>query len=142
MRARGCARLSAHISENPGYAQRQLSPFLACRHLAIVADVPPGPSVYDVKTAALADLDVVVLLADAGSPALLPHVRRGDFTGWNPSRKRARSGYVFNRIEPRRRLCRGVLALAREVPGETMLGTVHRDEAVANRAHDILALAA
>lgn len=43
----------------------------------------------------------------------------------------SRMGYVFNQIEPRRRLCRDVLALAHEVLGETLFGTVHHDEAVA-----------
>lgn len=166
--ARDSARLSAHIGENPGYVRRQLTPFFAHRDLAIVVDMPPGPSVYDAETDALADLDVIVLLADAVSLALLPRVQRGDFAGDNPSRKPAKTGYVFNRIEPRHRLCRDVLALAREALGETLFGTVHQDEAVAeaaacqmtvldyapdsvaahdmatvaNRVHDTLALAA
>lgn len=105
--------------------------------------MPPGPSVYESETGALADLDVVELLADARSLALPPRLRRGDFVSENPSRKPSQTGYVFNPIEPRRRLCRDVLALAHEVLGETLFDTVHQDEAAAaeavvNRVHDSL----
>jgi len=73
-------------------------------------------------------------MADAVSLALRPRVRRGDFAGENPSRGPAKTGYVFNRIELRHRLCRDVPASAHEVPGEAPSGTVHQDEAVAGAA--------
>src|SRR6185312_5851416 len=128
---RDTVRLSAHIGQNPGYVRRQLTPFFEYRDLAIVVDMPPGPSVYDAEIDPLSDLDVVVLLADAMSLALLPRLQRGDFGADNPSRRPTQTGYVLNQIEPRRRLCRDVLALAHEVLGETLFGTVHHDEAVA-----------
>lgn len=131
--ARESAGLAAHIGKNPGFVRRQLTPFFDYRDLAIVVDMPPGPSVYEVETDELADLDVVVLLADAMSLALLPRLQRGDFvwTGARKDRKPPTVGYVLDQVEPRYRLCRDVLALAQEVMGETLLGTVHHDEAVA-----------
>jgi len=129
--ARDSARLSAHIGDNPGYVRRQLTPFFEYRDLAVVVDMPSGPSVYEAEIDALADLHVAVLLADAMSLALLPRLQRGEFQCDNPSRKPSPVGYVLNQIEPRRRLCRDVLALAQEVLGETLFGTVHQDEAVA-----------
>ena len=129
--ARDSARLSAYIGDHPGYVRRQLTPFFEYRDLAVVVDMPVGPSVYEAEIDALADLHVAVLLADAMSLALLPRMQRGDFRGESPSRKSSTVGYVINQVEPRRRLCRDVLALAHEVLGEALFGTVHQDEAVA-----------
>jgi cellulose synthase operon protein YhjQ len=128
------ARLSAHIGDNPGWVRRQLAPFFEYRDLAIVVDMPPGPSVYDSEIDTLADLHVAVLLADAISLALLPRLQRGDFAGNGAGRKPSPTGYVLNQVEPRRRLCRDVLALAHEALGENLFGTVHQDEAVAEAA--------
>ena len=44
------------------------------------------------------------------------------------------TGSLLNQIEPRHRLCRDVLALAHEMLGERLFGTVHHDEAVAEAA--------
>jgi cellulose synthase operon protein YhjQ len=125
------ARLTAHIGDNPGWIRRQLAPFCEYRDLAIVVDMPPGPSVYDAEIDPLADLRITVLLAEPISLALLPRLQRGDFGGNGASRKSSPTGYVLNQVEPRRRLCRDVLALAQEVLGEELFGTVHQDEAVA-----------
>ena len=43
-------------------------------------------------------------------------------------------GYVLNQVDPRRQLCRDVLALSRDVLGEALYGMVHQDEAVAEAA--------
>ncbi len=130
--AEDCARLAAHIGDNPGWLRRQLDPFFAYRDLIIVVDMPPGPSVYDAALDGLADLHLAVLLADAMSLALLPRLQRGDFGG--PGRNSAATGYVLNQMEPRRRLCRDVKTLAQEVLGDSLYGTVHHDEAVAEAA--------
>ncbi|MGH7095512.1 MAG: cellulose synthase operon protein YhjQ/BcsQ, partial [Stellaceae bacterium] len=129
--AHDSARLNAHIGDNPGWVRRQLAPFSAYRDLAVVVDMPPGPSVYDAEIDALADLRVAVLLADAVSLALLPRLQRGDFSGERPSRRQSPTGFVINQVEPRRRLCRDVMALAQDVLGEALFGAVHQDEAVA-----------
>lgn len=124
-------RLSALIGANPGWVGRQLAPFCEYSDLVIVVDMPPGPSVYDAEIDALADLHVAVLLADPMSLALLPRLQRGDFAGGVTARKSSATGYVINQVEPRSRLCRDVLALAQQALGESLLGVVHHDEAVA-----------
>lgn len=129
--AHDSTRLSAHIGGNPGWFRRQLAPFAEYRDLAVVIDMPPGPSVYDAEIGALADLHVAVLLPDAVSLALLPRLQRGDFACGAQSRRSSPTGFVLNQIEPRRRLCRDVLNVAQEVLGEALFGTVHQDEAVA-----------
>lgn len=87
----------------------------------------------------LADLEITVLLADAMCLALLPRLRRGDFALENGalenrSRHPPPIEYVFNQIEPQRRLCCDVLGVAHEVLGATLFGSVHHDEAVAEAA--------
>ena len=52
--------------------------------------MPAGPSVFNVEIDPLADLHLLVLLADAMSLALLPKLQHGDFvfaetTGCRPS---------------------------------------------------------
>ncbi len=123
-------RLTTLIGDNPGWVGRKLAPFFEYRDLAIVVDMPPGPSVYDAEIDTLADVHVAVLVADALSLALLPRFQRGDF-GWGGAPRKSPTGYVINQVEPRHRLCRDVLVLGREVLGEALFGTVHHDEAVA-----------
>jgi cellulose synthase operon protein YhjQ len=128
------ARLSAHIGANPGWVRRQLSPFFEYRDLIMIIDMPPGPSVWDTELDTLADLHLVVLLADAVSLALVPRLQRGDFRLGGGASRRAAPGYVLNQIEPRRRLCRDVQAVARDLLGDRLFGTIHQDEAVAEAA--------
>src|SRR5204862_4543283 len=70
-------RLSAHAAQNPGWLGRQLRPLLDDRDLLVVADMPAGPSVFNVEIDPLADLHLLVLLADAMSLALLPKLQHG-----------------------------------------------------------------
>ncbi len=126
-----CQRLAGHIGANPGWIRRQLAPFFEYRDLVMVVDMPPGPSVYETEFAGLSDLRLAVLLADAMSLALLPRLQRGDFALDVGANERGKTGYVLNQIEPRRRLCRDVVALAQEVLGDDLYGAVHQDEAVA-----------
>ena len=49
------------------------------RDLLVVADVPVGPSALNVEIDPLADLHLLVLLADAMSLALLPKLQHGDY---------------------------------------------------------------
>ncbi|HZT88804.1 MAG TPA: cellulose biosynthesis protein BcsQ [Stellaceae bacterium] len=124
-------RLQAYVSQNPGWIRRQLEPFFEYRDLVVVADMPCGPSCYEADLDAMADLRIVVLLADAMSLAMLPRLQNGDFWAERPDDKHAAAGYVVNQIDRRRQLCRDVLALSQDVLGDDLFGTVHQDEAVA-----------
>jgi cellulose synthase operon protein YhjQ len=126
-------RLSTHAAQNPGWLGGQLRPLLDQHDLVVVADLPAGPSVFNVEIDALADLHLLVLLADAMSLALLPKLQHGDFVFAGGDRVPA-LGYVLNQVDPRRQLCRDVLALSRDVLGEALYGMVHQDEGVAEAA--------
>jgi cellulose synthase operon protein YhjQ len=126
-------RVSAHVARNPGWLGRRLRPLLDDRDLLVVADMPAGPSVFNVEIDPLADLHLLVLLTDAMSLALLPKLQHGDFLFADDSRMPS-LGYVLNQVDPRRQLCRDVLALSRDVLGEGLYGMVHQDEGVAEAA--------
>ena len=125
-------RVSAHIAQNPGWLGRRLRPLLDQSDLLVVADMPAGPSAFNAEIDALADLHVLALLADAMSLSLLPKLQHGDFAF--AAGDRMTLGFVLNQVDPRRQLCRDVLALSRDVLGEALYGMVHQDEAVAEAA--------
>ncbi|MBV8890239.1 MAG: cellulose synthase operon protein YhjQ [Alphaproteobacteria bacterium] len=129
--AEGCMRVQMHAIQNPGWVRRQLEPFFEYPDLVVVADMPPGPSGYNAELDPLADLHIVVLLADAMSLALMPRLQSGDFLLDRGDNSRHRVGYVLNQINQRRQLCRDVLALSQDVLGDDLYGAVHHDEAVA-----------
>jgi MinD-like ATPase involved in chromosome partitioning or flagellar assembly len=81
--------------------------------------------------APLADLVVVVLLADATSAVLVPEIDSGRFLGGAAPLEPERLRVVLNQVEAGSRLSRAVAeALIRHL-GPRLLGAVCRDEAVA-----------
>lgn len=134
--AAGAAAMRAHthVAQNPGWLRQRLTPFMAQRDLVVVVDMPPGPSAFNVELDPLADLHLIVLLADAMSLAVLPKLQQGDYLLTAAGERRPQVGYVLNQVDPRRQLCRDVLALSRDVLDDTLYGMVHQDEAVAEAA--------
>ncbi len=126
-------RVDAHVAQTPGWLAQRLEPFLQERDLLVVADMPAGPSPVNVEIDPLADLRLMVLLADAMSLPLLPKPPQGDALPAGGDRARE-FGYVLNQVDPRRQLCRDVMALSRDVLGEALYGVIHQDEAVAEAA--------
>ena len=126
-------RAQAQIAQNPGWLRERLRPFLDQRDLVVVADLPAGPSVLNVEIDPLADLHLLVLLADAMSLALLPRLQHGDYL-FGGAACMPSLGYVLNQVDARRQLCRDVLALSRDILGDTLYGMIHQDEGVAEAA--------
>jgi cellulose synthase operon protein YhjQ len=130
----GAMRVHAYVADNPGWLRQRLAPFTTQRDLVVVVDLPPGPSAFNIELDPLADLHVIVLLADAMSLALLPKLQHGDYLLSVEGERPPPVGYLLNQVDPRRQLCRDVLALSRDVLGDTLYGMVHQDEAVAEAA--------
>lgn len=126
-------RVQTHIAQSPGWLQQRLGPLLQQRDLLVIADLPAAPSVFNAEIDALADLHLLVLLADAMSLALLPRLQQGEYL-FTAGERAPPLGYVLNQVDPRRQLCRDVLALSRDVLGSALYGMVHQDEAVAEAA--------
>src|SRR5262249_6355913 len=127
-------RAHTHVVQNPGWLRQRLTPFMTQRDLIVVVDLPTGPSAFNVELDPVADLHVIALLADAMSLAMLPKLQHGDYLLITGEERIPSVGYVLNQVDPRRQLCRDVLALSRDVLGETLFGMVHHDEAVAEAA--------
>jgi cellulose synthase operon protein YhjQ len=132
--AAAAMQMQAHVAQNPGWLRQRLTPFVEQRGLVVVVDMPPGPSAFNLELDPLADLHVLVLLADAMSLAVLPKLQRGGYLLVEPAERAPQIGYVLNQVDPRRQLCRDVLALSRDVLGDSIYGMVHQDEAVAEAA--------
>jgi cellulose synthase operon protein YhjQ len=98
----------------------------------LVVDTPPGPSTALASILPLTDFLVTVLLADAASVALIPAVEQGRVYGQtNRDSSRGYHGYVINQLNPMSRLSRATGESARQHLQERLLGTISRDEIVA-----------
>lgn len=126
-------RLQAQVAQDPEWLRQRLAPFLAQPDLVVVVDMPVAPSPFNVALDPLADLHLLVLLADAMSLALLPRLQQGDYLFGGGDRL-PQLGYVLNQVDPRKQLCRDVLALSRDILGDALYGMIHQDEAVAEAA--------
>ncbi|MFO1029216.1 MAG: cellulose synthase operon protein YhjQ/BcsQ [Acetobacteraceae bacterium] len=115
-----------------GAFQSVIQDILADNITTIVVDTPPGPSAALASIIPFTDTLVTVLLADAASAALMPVVEQGRFYGPTLGTARGvRHGYVLNQLNPLSRLSRITAeAVQRHVQGR-LIGTVIRDEFVA-----------
>jgi len=99
----------------------------------IIADTAPGEGRLQARLEAIADLNVVVLLADAGSMALVPAFRDGLLL--RPPRPQLPETFgVLNQVDPRRRLSREISEFIQQHNGGRFIGMVHYDEALAEAA--------
>lgn len=132
--ATAALRLQAHVAQNPGWLRQRLTRLAEQRDLMVVIDMPPGPSPINVDLDPFADLHVVPLLADAMSLAVLPKLQHGELLMLEAGVRAPQVGFVLNQVDPRRQLCRDVLALSRDVLGDALYGMIHQDEGVAEAA--------
>lgn len=96
----------------------------------VIADTPPGKNRFLAALEPIADVCLVVFLADAGSMSLLPAYENGLFLKpWKPGDPKTFA--LLNQVDPRRRLSREINEFAREHLFDRFIGTVHYDEAMA-----------
>jgi cellulose synthase operon protein YhjQ len=98
----------------------------------VIADTTPGEGRMQERLEALADLKLIVLLADAGSMALVPTYRDGLML--RPMTERPDTFGVLNQVDPRRRLSRDIADFISAHAAERFIGVVHYDEALAEAA--------
>lgn len=121
-------RFDLLLEQHPNFLAERLRTLLFGEANAVLlADMPPGPSPALEAFGRLNPLCVGVLLADTASTALLPAIERGEFFGPHAL---GRTFYVVNQYDIRSALNRDVSAFLRERLGSSLLGLVHRDEAV------------
>lgn len=119
-----------HLAAQPRFLADALASFQLPPDTVVFLDTPPGPSVYLQQALRVSNLNVVTVLADAGSFATLPIVERMVDKYCRPRSDFVASTCVVNQVDPSRRLNRDVLQQLRTDLGSRLLGVVHQDQAV------------
>lgn len=128
----------AAIMEDPGLIAGPVRQIAQRPDTVVLLDTPPGPNPATAALLPVIDLTVLVLLADAGSAAMIPRIAEGSFMGRSAAARRAaeRAVVVLNQFDPDAPLADAVLDMAERRLGERLLGTIRRDEAVAEALAD------
>ncbi len=114
---------------DPHLIMRGLSSVLNYPGLVVIADFPPGPVPALKAVQAMADIHIIVMLADTASLSLLPQMESHKFLG-APLNDKLGEYYVVNQSDMRRNLSRDVSQFFEQRLGDRLLGTIHRDECV------------
>lgn len=123
-------RFEENLAKDPHFLRRGLDTVLNYPGLVIVADFPPGPGPALKAMSALAQMHLVVMLADTASVSLLPQIENNRMIG-QPLNNQLGHYFVLNQSDNRRNISRDVTAFMQQRLGDSLLGVVHRDESVA-----------
>ncbi|MBU6518932.1 cellulose synthase operon protein YhjQ [Pantoea sp. B270] len=123
-------RFEHNLAHDAHFLKRGLDTVLNYPDLVIIADFPPGPGPALKAMQALADMHLVVMLADTASVALLPQIENHRMIG-QPLNNQHGHYFVLNQSDNRRNISREVTAFMQQRLGDNLLGVVHRDESVA-----------
>lgn len=128
MMVAGVELLNAHsFSRDPAFAEsigEGFSPLLAKDRITIV-DVASDDRALKDFLMPHADLHLCALTACPASAAVLPKVEPG-----TPAVSLARTAFVLNQLDDRRRLSRHTHSFLRQLLGDRLIGTVRVDEAL------------
>lgn len=114
--------------QTPGFLASALRGLGAQPDTVLVVDLPPGPSPALDAVSPLANLRLTLLLADSASVSLLPGLEDGFYPpGVAPGSEHR---LVLNQVDIRRRLNREITEFLRTRYRDSLLATLHRDEAV------------
>jgi cellulose synthase operon protein YhjQ len=123
---------SAMLGNDPAMLGRTVHEILSDPDTVLVVDTPPGPSRALSALLPLTDFLVTVLLADAASVAVIPSIEQGRAYGQiGEGGRSAWHGYVLNQVNPLSRLARASGESIKRHLQERLLGTISRDELVA-----------
>ncbi|MBY0338212.1 MAG: AAA family ATPase [Acetobacteraceae bacterium] len=129
---------AAALLDNPELLAAIARDVVADPATILVLDSPPGPTPPLAALLPLVDVLAVVLLADAGSAAMLPLVASGRVLGRGTlaSRVAGRLAVVLNQVDLDSPLSKAVLDGAARMLGDRLIGAVARDEALAEALAD------
>ncbi|MBB3102543.1 cellulose biosynthesis protein BcsQ [Azomonas macrocytogenes] len=124
-------QFETRLAEDPMFLAEALQGLLSIPQMVVLADTPPGPSPALNALNRLADIRIAVLLADAASTALIPTIERGSFFSPQDAKSLLPVTYIVNQVDRRRRLNLDSTEFLQSRLGASLLGLVHRDEALA-----------
>ncbi|EKE77007.1 cellulose biosynthesis protein BcsQ [Gallaecimonas xiamenensis] len=117
----------AALRTQPECLELGLGSLLSQPGCILLADLPSGPSLALDALARLPAMGIATLLADGASAATLPLIGQDGYLGEAGAR---RALYIINQVHIRSRLNRDVTEFFQHKLGASLLGMVHRDEAV------------
>ncbi|MCU1717244.1 cellulose biosynthesis protein BcsQ [Pseudomonas sp. 5P_3.1_Bac2] len=118
------------LANDPHWLAQQLADLHLSKGTVVLLDTPPGPSVYLQQALSVANLALVVSLADAASYTALPFIdsliatysqEAADFVG---------SSYLINQVDPSRKLNQDITQIMQGLLGSRLAGMVHADPAI------------
>ncbi|WJY15202.1 cellulose biosynthesis protein BcsQ [Pectobacteriaceae bacterium CE90] len=118
-----------NLETDPQFLQRGLNSLLNYPGMVIIADFPPGASPALKAMTNLADLHLVVMMADTASLSLIPCIDDNKMIGQSLNYKK---GYylLLNQVDNRRSISSQVSAAVEQRMADKLLGNIHRDENV------------
>jgi cellulose synthase operon protein YhjQ len=127
--------LAAEIGRRPDLLTEPVRQMRIGSDAWLIVDTPPGPSSQLWAFLPMVDLLVTILLADPASVSLIPSVESGASYGVAFTQEHSsRLAFVLNQFDPRTRLGSSIREGAARHLGGRLLGTVYRDENVAEAA--------
>jgi cellulose synthase operon protein YhjQ len=125
--------IAAHLYAEPELIAAPLRDILSDEGLVVVIDTAPGASPMTSAILPLCDLTAIVLLADAGSAAMIPQIANTRLAsrGTLGSRLADQSAVVLNQVDVDLPLGVAVMDCAIQSLGNRLIGAVCRDDAVA-----------
>ncbi|AUG98906.1 cellulose biosynthesis protein BcsQ [Pectobacteriaceae bacterium CE70] len=118
-----------NLEADPQFLRRGLSTLLNYPGMVIIADFPSGPSAALKAMTDLADLHLVVMMADTASLSLMPHIDDNRMIGQALNQKKGHY-LLLNQVDNRRTISNQVSAVVEQRMADKLLGSVHRDENV------------
>ncbi len=130
---RRALEISAALLDRPELLTASVRELLSDPALYVVVDTPPGPSPALMALAPLADLMLVVLLADVSSAALIPSILQGQAYGRGTlaARSTDRTVALMNQVDLDSPVSAAVLDSAMKAFGPRLLGAICWDNALA-----------
>lgn len=120
----------ACLNDDPQWLARHLAELELAEGALVIIDTPPGPSVYLQQALSVANMALVVSLADAASYTTLPMIEdlintytaeRDHFVG---------AAYLINQVDHSRQLSRDITKIMQGLLEHKVVGVVHRDQSI------------
>ncbi len=118
------------LHDDPQWLARHLSDLQLAEGALVIIDTPPGPSVYLQQALSVANLALVVSLADAASYTALPMIDSLIKTHAAGRKSFVGTSYLINQVDNSRQLSRDITQIMQGLLGQQVIGTVHRDQSI------------